>query len=132
MENTFQTNAFIDSGFICPSTDDLTAESLQNQINNTAISIQQSKLAMSTVEILLNTNSNSIVEVATWTSNKLPNYLNSCAQIQFSGHLEFIACSSKANSAIDGICNLWVSFMVLASCLTIAISLSLILSLIHI
>ena len=81
---------------------------------------------MSTVEILLNTNANSIVEVAIWTSNKLPNYWNSSAQIQFSGPLEFIACSSKANSAIDGIWNLWVSFMVLASCLTIAISLSLI------
>lgn len=116
-------NAFVQSGFVCP--DGLTAESLREQIDDTASSILQSELARSTVELLLSTPANQIAEVTTWTSSQLPRYLNCSAQIHFSGQLEYVTCSKNGNSAIDGIYTLWISFIGLAVCLTVAMFVSL-------
>lgn len=116
-------NAFVNSGFVCPN--GLTGESLKSQIDNTAKSILQSNLARSTVELLLSTPAEQIAETASWTSDQLPKYLDCDAQIRFSGQLEFVTCGKNGNSAIDGIWNLWVAFIGLAVCLSIAMFASL-------
>lgn len=116
-------NAFIASGFTCP--DGLSADSLKQQIGATAESILQSELARSTVERILSTRAEEIAETAAWTSDQVPRYLNCSALIELSGQMEFIVCGKEGRSAIDGVWNLWVAFIGLALCLSVAMFASL-------
>lgn len=116
-------NAFIKSGFVCPN--GLSGDSLKEQIDNTADSILQSDLARSTITLLLSVEAQLIADLARWTANELPPYLNCAAQIRLSGQLEFVACGKEGSSAIDGIWNLWLAFITLATCLSIAVFASL-------
>lgn len=118
-----QSNAFVSSGFVCP--DGLSADSFKDQINSAAVSVLQSELAKSTVRLLLNTSAEQVFEVAKWTANELPQYLNCSAQIRFSGQLEFVACSNDGLSAINGVYQLWVAFIGLAVCLSMVVFMSL-------
>lgn len=118
VEYAMRNNTFVKSGFTCP--DGLTAEALEQQIGDTALSVLQSDLARSSIQLLLSTPPELIAETAQWTSKQLPRYLDCSAQVNFTGKLEFVACGRDGLSAIDGIWNLWSCFIGLAVCLSIA------------
>lgn len=122
-EDAMKNNTFVKSGFTCP--DGMSAEALEKQIGDTALSVLQSDLARSTIQLLLSTAPEKIAETAEWTSKQLPRYLDCSAQVIFTGKLEFVACGRDGLSAIDGIWNLWSCFIGLATCLSIAMLASL-------
>lgn len=122
-EFELRNNSFVKSGFTCP--DGMSAEELEHKIGSTAVSVLQSDLARSTIQLLLSTPPERIAETADWTSKQLPRYLDCSAQVIFTGKLEFVACGRDGLSAIDGIWNLWSCFIGLAICLSIAMLASL-------
>lgn len=116
-------NAFIASGFTCPS--GLSAEELRTQIDDTTSSILQSDLARSTVERLLATPARAVAEAADWTADQLPPYLDCSKQVQFAGQLEFIACGDHRHSTMVAIYALFVAFIGLALALSLSLFASL-------
>lgn len=116
-------NAFISSGFVCPG--GITGSELKTQIEDTAKSILQSDLAATTIERILNTSANEIAEAAKWSGKEVPRFVDCSAQVEFAGRLQLIACGRDSRSAVDGIVNMWVAFLGLSICLSIAMFASL-------
>lgn len=110
-------NALLQSGFDCPvqsSTD------VRERIQQTADSILQSSLAVQTVEMFLNTSAKSVAETALWSGMRVESALNCSMQIEVSGKLESVACSPAGHGAVQGVYELFIGFLGLAICLSIA------------
>ncbi|PXF48735.1 hypothetical protein BWQ96_01587 [Gracilariopsis chorda] len=110
-------NALLQSGFDCPvqsSTD------VRERIQLTAGSILQSSLAVQTVQMLLNTSAESVAETALWSGTRVESALNCSMQIVVSGKLERVACSPAGHGAVQGVYELFVGFLGLAICLSVA------------
>ncbi|KAI0566917.1 hypothetical protein FGB62_5g32 [Gracilaria domingensis] len=110
-------NALLQSGFDCPAT---SAVGVRERIQLAADSVLQSELASSTVKLLLNTSAESIAETARWSGNRVEVALNCSMQIQFSGKLESVVCSPAGHGALQGVYDLFIGFLGLSICLTLA------------
>ncbi|CAN8073700.1 unnamed protein product [Agarophyton chilense] len=110
-------NALLQSGFDCPAT---SAVGVRERIQLAADSVLQSELASSTVKLLLNTSAETIAETAQWSGSRVEDALNCSMQIEFSGKLEDVVCSPAGHAAIQGVYELFIGFLGLSICLTVA------------
>lgn len=112
-------NVFLDSGFTCPSPE--LAGTIETRINDTAEGVTQSELATDTVEIMLEETSQRLQDAARWSGGQARRLVDCSTQIEFSGKLEFIVCGSEGSSAVEGVYDLFTSFLGLVVTLHLAI-----------
>lgn len=116
-------NALVKGGITCPDTVD--PKRLTEQFNGTIESVLQSDLAVSSIDVLLQIRALSIAETARWSRDEVIRYVDCSALINISGQLEVIACSAEGKSAVQGVFDLFVSFLGLSLILSVALLLSL-------
>ena len=115
-------NVLIKSGFDCPEAN---ATELKAQIDNTANSILESTFLRQSTRLILNMSADGLAESAQWSGGEVLQKFNCSATVEFVGRIETVACGSEGWSAIDGIFDLWLSFIVMAVLLNIALFINL-------
>lgn len=120
----FPNNALIKSVSTCP--DNIDPQRLSEQFNGTIDSVLQSDFAVDSIDLLLDTPAKQIADTAAWTRDEVLRYVDCSKLIEFSGKLEFLACTDSAKSAVEATYDLFVAFLGMALVLTVALYLSLI------